>query len=177
MKLHLGCGPRVIPGWVHVDVADYPHVQLRHEVDALPMISEGTIEVVYACHVLEHFLRREVPRVLREWHRVLQPGGTLRLSVPDFAALVEVYRKTGALGTVIGPLFGRQDHLYNFHHTVFDFEALRADLTSAGFVNVHRYDWATTEHAHVDDYAQAYYPHLDRKNGILISLNVEAVKP
>lgn len=177
MKLHLGCGSRVILGWTHVDVADYPHVQLRHEVDSLPMIADGTVEVIYACHVLEHFLRREVPRVLREWWRVLAPGGVLRLSVPDFEALVGIYDKTGDLNTMIGPLFGRQDNLYNFHHTVFDYNTLRSELVVAGFSDVRRYDWRLTEHANVDDYSQAYYPHMDREGGTLVSLNVEATKP
>jgi hypothetical protein len=51
------------------------------------------------------------------------------------------------------------------------------DLNSVGFVDVRRYDWRDTEHAHVDDYSQAYVPHMDKENGILISLNVECRKP
>ena len=31
-------------------------------------------------------------------------------------------------------------------------------------------------HIDYDDYSQAYYPHMDKDNGILISLNVEAIK-
>jgi hypothetical protein len=50
-------------------------------------------------------------------------------------------------------------------------------LESAGFTDVRRYDWRETEHAHIDDYSQAYIPHMDKENGILISLNVECAKP
>jgi predicted SAM-dependent methyltransferase len=177
MKLHLGCGKRHIPGFVHIDAVDYPHVDHVATIDNLSFIQDASVDLIYNCHVLEHFKRREVGRVLKEWHRVLKPGGILRISVPDFAKLCEVYQKYGQLDLVIGALFGRQDYLYNIHYNVFDFATLKRELESAGFTDVRRYDWRETEHAHIDDYSQAYIPHMDKENGILISLNVECAKP
>jgi hypothetical protein len=78
---------------------------------------------------------------------------------------------------VIGPLFGRQDYLYNIHYNAFDLQTLTKLLEDVGFINVRRYDWRETEHADIDDYSQAYIPHMDKENGILISLNVECCKP
>jgi predicted SAM-dependent methyltransferase len=176
MKLHLGCGARFIPGYVHIDAVDFPHVDHQAAIDRLPFIPDDSVELIYACHVLEHFKRNQVAEVLEEWHRVLQPGGVLRLAVPDFAALCRVYTQTGDLGLVIGPLFGRQNHLYNIHYNAFDEETLRGLLEQTGFERVHRYDWRGTEHAKVDDFSQAYIPHLQRETGTLISLNVEAFK-
>jgi predicted SAM-dependent methyltransferase len=146
-------------------------------IDNLSFIPDSSIDLIYNCHVLEHFKRRDVRRVLQEWHRVLKPGGILRVSVPDFAKLCEVYQKYGKLDLVIGALFGRQDYLYNIHYNVFDFATLKRELESAGFTDVRRYDWRETEHAHIDDYSQPYIPHMDKENGILISLNVECTKP
>ncbi|HUN92579.1 MAG TPA: methyltransferase domain-containing protein [Burkholderiaceae bacterium] len=177
MKLHLGCGKRFIPGFIHVDAVDYPHVDHVTTIDNLSFIGDGTVDLIYNCHVLEHFKRRDVHRVLTEWRRILRPGGVLRISVPDFAALCEVYRRTERLDLVMGPLFGRQDYLYNIHYNVFDFATLREALEGAGFADVRRYDWRLTGHADVDDYAQAYVPHMDKENGTLISLNAECVKP
>jgi hypothetical protein len=97
--------------------------------------------------------------------------------VPDFASLCDVYRRYGRLDLVIGALFGRQDYLYNIHYNVFDYGELSANLERAGFIDVRRYDWRQTEHADVDDYSQAYIPHMDKENGTLISLNVECNKP
>lgn len=176
MKLHLGCGKRYIPGFVHIDAVDHPHVDHVATIDNLSFIPNDSVDLIYNCHVLEHFKRRDVVRVLKEWHRVLKPGGILRTSVPDFAQLCEVYRRFGKLELVIGPLFGRQDYLYNIHYNAFDFPTLSALMQEAGFVRVRRYDWRETEHAHVDDFSQAYIPHMDKENGILISLNVECDK-
>jgi predicted SAM-dependent methyltransferase len=177
MKLHLGCGKRHIPGFVHIDAVDYPHVDHVATIDNLSFIPNDSIELIYNCHVLEHFKRKEVERVLREWLRVLKPGGVLRVSVPDFAKLSDVYQLHKKLDMVVGALFGRQDYLYNIHYNVFDFDSLSNVLQSSGFNNVIRYDWRKTEHADMDDYSQAYVPHMDKENGTLISLNVECSKP
>jgi SAM-dependent methyltransferase len=177
MKLHLGCGKRFLPGFVHIDAVDYPHVDHVSTIDNLSFVPDSSIDLIYNCHVLEHFKRRDVGRVLREWHRVLKPGGVLRTSVPDFAAVCEIYQRNHDIGLVIGPIFGRQDYLYNIHYNVFDFASLRCDLEAAGFSDIRKYDWQQTEHANVDDYSQAYIPHMEKQTGVLISLNVECNRP
>lgn len=188
MKLHLGCGKRFIPGYFHVDAVREPHVDLVSAVDSIPQAETASADVIYACHVLEHFHPRQVPSVLREWGRILRPGGTLRLAVPDLEALAHLYLETGDLALVRGPIWGRGDFLYNIHHTGFDERTLHAALVEAGFKNVRRYDWRQTEHATVDDYSQSYYPHMahypggklversEDVRGVLLSLNVEATK-
>jgi predicted SAM-dependent methyltransferase len=177
MKLHLGCGKRKIPGFIHIDAIDFPHVDHVTTIDNLSFIQDKSVELIYNCHVLEHFKRRELFKVLSEWFRVLQPGGILRIAVPDFASLCTVYQKYEKMELVIGPLFGRQDYLYNIHYNAFDLQTLTKLLEDVGFINVRRYDWRETEHADIDDYSQAYIPHMDKENGILISLNVECCKP
>ena len=176
MKLHLGCGKRFIDGFVHIDAVDYPHIDHVATIDNLSFIQDNTVDLIYSCHVIEHFKRRDLPRVLKEWHRVMKKGGTFRVSVPDFKKLCEIYLKYDDINLVIGPIFGRQDYLYNIHYNVFDFKYLKKELENAGFGNVRLYDWQKTEHANVDDYSQAYIPHMDKANGTLISLNIECEK-
>lgn len=176
MKLHLGCGKRHIPGFIHIDAVDYPHVDHVATIDNLSFIQDNSVDLIYNCHVLEHFKRKDVERVLKEWYRVLKPGGILRISVPDFAKLCEVYQREGNINLVIGALFGRQDYLYNIHYNVFDFASLSMALTNCGFKDIKQYDWRKTEHADIDDFSQAYIPHMDKENGTLISLNVESTK-
>lgn len=176
MKLHLGCGKRFIKGFVHIDAVDYPHVDHVATIDNLSFIQDETVDLIYSCHVIEHFKRRDLQKVLIEWNRVLKKGGIFRVAVPDFKKLCEVYLKYDDINLVLGPVFGRQDYLYNIHYNVFDFKYLKEELEKAGFGNVHVYDWRKTEHADIDDYSQAYIPHMDKENGTLISLNVECEK-
>jgi predicted SAM-dependent methyltransferase len=140
------------------------------------MIPDESCDVVYACHILEHFHKKQTLPVLREWLRVLKKGGVLRIAVPDIKALLTIYQRTHDLNLIIGPLFGRGNYLYNIHYTAFDFQTLSAALSEAGATRIVRYDWRTTEHAMIDDYSQAYIPHMAKESGTLISLNIEAFK-
>jgi predicted SAM-dependent methyltransferase len=180
VQLHLGCGKRYIPGFTHVDLSDFPHIAHRRDVADLEPFTDASVDLIYASHVLEYFDRVEATTVLAEWRRVLRIGGTLRLAVPDFAALARVYQQTGNLDLVVGPLYGRMmvgasdQATYRYHRTVYDFDSLKRVLASAGFTNVRRYDWRQTIHRDYDDFSQAYVPHMDKEKGLLISLNVEA---
>lgn len=176
MKLHLGCGNKFIQGYVHIDIIPYDHIDHVSSIDDLSFIESNSVDVIYTCHVLEHFKRNQTKRVLEEWFRVLKPNGTLRLAVPDFESICNVYQEKKDLNLIIGPLFGRQNYLYNIHYNIFDFKSLKDLLSEVGFININRYDPFLTEHANVDDFSMAYIPHMDFKNGTCISLNVEAIK-
>lgn len=182
VNLHLGCGRKYLPGFVHVDLVDAAHIDHRHDVRTLPMFADDSVDLVYACHVLEYLDRAEAADALREWRRVLKPDRVLRLAVPDFAALAEVYRESGDLMKIHGPLFGAIEIPASdgprklYHRTVYDFQTLCATLETSGFRRVRRYDWRTTLHKDHDDFSQAYIPHMDKARGRLISLNVEADK-
>ena len=53
---------------------------------------DGAVDVIYTSHMLEHLGDSNARRFLRETHRVLAPGGILRVAVPDIARLVDDYR-------------------------------------------------------------------------------------
>ena len=181
MKLHLGCGKRFFPGWVHVDLAVYDHIDHNTHVSKLPFIESGSCDLIYASHVLEYFDREEVEECLAEWNRVLRVGGKLRIAVPDFEKLVEIYRETNELKNILGPLYGKMNiHGTTetiYHKTVYDFASITNVLKNRGFEKIKIYEWDKTEpHTSYDDHSQAYFPHMDKKNGLLLSLNVECVK-
>lgn len=178
-KLHLGCGKRHIPGFFHVDALAAPHVDLVGPVERLPMFPDESVELIYASHLLEHFSRKEYLLVLQEWYRVLKRSGVLRLAVPNFAACAQLYHEQGlqdGLTGLVGLIVGGQRDQYDFHKMVFDEPLLTRGLKSVGFRDVRRWEWRETEHAGLDDYSQAYLPHLDKQSGTLMSLNLEAVK-
>jgi len=176
-KLHLGCGPKHLEGYFHIDALDYPHVDHIGPVDDLAFIADGQVEHIYACHLLEHFGRVKHVEVLREWRRVLKKGGTLRIAVPDFAACAKLYvegRLPNGLDSIRGLLMGGQKDEYDYHYIAFDKASLTKTLLEVGFSSVAEWDWRTTDHADMDDYSQAYLPHMDKENGVLVSLNLEA---
>lgn len=178
MKLHIGCGAKRIPGFLHVDIKPLPGIDYVSDAQTLPH-ADGTIDMIYACHVLEHFGRHEYMDVLAEWSRALRPGGLLRLAVPDFAACAALYmegRLERGLLDILGLISGGQRDRFDFHKMIFDAPFLTGALLGVGFTEVRRWDWRTSEHAAIDDYSQAYLPHLDKQSGRLVSLNLEAVR-
>jgi len=173
MNLHLGCGDNYIPGFVHIDIIPRDHIDYVCSVDSLYMFKDDSIDLIYASHLLEHFKRNEVPRVLFEWNRVLKRDGILRIAVPDFDKIVHVYQKNKNIEELTGLLFGGQTYDYNFHHVAFNYNHLTNLLEHASFYDIKRYDWRKTIHKDYDDFSQAYLPHLDKESGVLMSLNME----
>jgi len=178
MKLHLGCGWRNFgEDWIHIDGGDYDHLDYK-DITKLPF-EDDSVDLIYSSHVIEYFNRSEINEVLKEWRRVLKPGKTLRIAVPDFKKMSELYfLKTISLNQILGPLYGKmQMGDYSIYHkTTYDFNSLYEVLNQNGFNQIERYDWRKTEHAHFDDHSQAYIPHMDKENGVLISLNIECKK-
>lgn len=178
-KVHLGCGAKHLPGWFHVDALPLEHIDHVGRVEELGFIPDNAVQLIYACHVLEHFGRKTYKTALAEWYRVLEPGGVLRLAVPDFKAAAELYLSgtlPRGIEDVRGLLVGGQRDEYDFHGMIFDEQDLAEVLKGVGFAETRLWDWRTTEHSHMDDYSQAYLPHMDKENGRLVSLNIEAVK-
>ena len=57
------------------------------------MFEDNCADLIYSSHSLEYFDRVQAADVLSEWNRCLKVGGILRLAVPDFDKLIEVYKK------------------------------------------------------------------------------------
>jgi predicted SAM-dependent methyltransferase len=175
LNLHLGCGWVNHPSFVNVDLLPASHVHYIHRIDRLPFISDGSVDLIHASHCLEHFSHRQVPSVLREWHRVLKKGGTLRLGVPDFDSIVALYKATGNDATSItGFLMGGQDYPHNFHMVVFNRDNLTRLLLEAGFESVSSWEPHSSELTRIVDATST----VEHHNGeaFHISLNLEARK-
>lgn len=177
MKLHLGCGNRYLPGFVHIDAINYDtHIDYVYDISRLDFIENNSVDEIYASHVLEHFKRHLIKDVLLEWNRILKPNGILRISVPNFESIVKHYNEHKDITKLIGLLYGGQDYDYNFHHVCFDFNYLKKILEECNYINTYEYDWRNFLPDTFDDYSKAYLPHLDFKNGTLMSLNIVSEK-
>lgn len=176
MKLHLGCGDKHIDGFINVDARELKGVDEVDDVKLLSKFSENTIDLIYASHILEHINRLEYNNVLSRWYNLLKDDGILRIAVPDIEKVFEHYNKNKDLRILRGFLWGGQSYGFNYHYCGWDFKTLKEDLESVGFKKIEIYDWRKTEHSNIDDFSQSYLPHMDKENGMLMSLNIEAKK-
>lgn len=138
IKLHLGCGPHIFPGWQNYDSAPAPGVILHDLRKPLPVPS-GTAAFVFSEHFLEHLTQADGLAFLRECYRVLAPGGVLRLSVPNLAVLVADYARGAVIDLpgVWSPITPAQMlnegmRLWG-HEYLYDEEELQIALRVAGF--------------------------------------------
>ncbi|MFG0261469.1 MAG: class I SAM-dependent methyltransferase [Novipirellula sp. JB048] len=89
--LNLGCGSRVVDGWVNIDFASLgPNVQSHNLVNGIPF-PNSSFDVVYHSHVLEHLSIDQGKRFIAECYRVLVPGGLIRVVVPDLEQITRTY--------------------------------------------------------------------------------------
>jgi len=130
MKLNLGGGNQKIPGFINVDRLN------GQEAYPLPAYADGSVDEIRASHILEHFGHREVPEVLKEWVRVLKPGGVLKIAVPDFDYLVQHRHDELPLESY---LMGGQSDQNDYHKSIFSERKLRDLMRYVGLTDVTRW--------------------------------------
>ena len=146
VRLNLGCGEKLLPGYVNVDAATRNGVQpdLISDLKALDLPDDHAHEIL-AVHVIEHFYLWEGVVVLKEWLRILQPGGQLILECPNilhaaWELLSDPVRsrpdKDGQLS--MWSLYGdpRWEDPLMCHRWGYTPDSLKALLTEVGFVDV-----------------------------------------
>lgn len=120
-------------GYLNMDVDAHPGVDYVGDVSDLSRFTDGSIDKVFASNILEHFPHVRTLEVLKEWRRVLRVGGTLYLSVPDFARTVTIYRAEGLKDWIQNFICGDQTYKTAFHYAIFDENRLRNLTLMAGF--------------------------------------------
>ena len=195
-RLHLGCGPGPqADGWIHLDGSwnawFAKHRFLRAVLKVLRLAPRGALDLVwardvmvhnvtkglpfsadslsaiYTSHMLEHLYFEQIARLLHECYRVLEPGGVLRVVVPDLRAFVLQYvAMIGGAGDLraaadaplpaevlnerlhfrfryphAGGIFFRMYSILNdfhLHKWMYDTDSLSVQFTKAGFIEVGR---------------------------------------
>jgi ubiquinone/menaquinone biosynthesis C-methylase UbiE len=89
MKLNLGCGDKILEGFVNVDVVESragKQPDVICDLHQLTPFEDDSADEIMAIHVVEHFWRWEVVDILKEWTRVLKPGGRMILECPNLVS-------------------------------------------------------------------------------------------
>ena len=189
-KLNLGAGDRPLPGWVNLDCCRHPGIDEVGDVRDLSAIEDASFDIVRASHLFEHFHVNEMPALLGEWTRVLKPGGTLIVCVPDFRGLVLDYldnatilspdewqlpldaenaiERYSYLAHIFGWNFEHAGEPHMKHHMVFDLRSLSTLLQqNAPLEAVREFDYRKEE---------PYRLGIDDASTNLWSLNIAATK-
>jgi SAM-dependent methyltransferase len=143
-RLNWGCGAHVAPGWINSDVKDEAGVDLVADIRQGLPLETGSIDYAVSIHALPEFSLPELVPVLAELHRVLAPGATLRLALPDlrrgidaYLAGDEDYFKVGS--DEVSSLGGRfivQMLWYGYSRSLFTLDFALELLQRAGFADV-----------------------------------------
>jgi len=96
---------------------------------------DSSVDFLYSSHFLEHLEPTVARRVLKECHRVLRPGGVIRVCVPDLSAAVQFYLN-GQRDRFLAYFFTDRRLSRHRHRYMYDFELLKQIVTQAGFVDV-----------------------------------------
>ena len=142
IRLHVG-GVEPRPGWSILNIQPGPDVDYVGSCTDLGQFADGSIEEIYASHVLEHLgYQHELPRTLGEMHRVLRPGGTLRISVPDLDILCRMFVHPALAAQdrfhLMRIIYGGQTDDYDFHKVGFTLDFMGHFLHQQGFSDIRR---------------------------------------
>jgi predicted SAM-dependent methyltransferase len=145
-QLNIGCGPSAFAGWLNCDLHARPGVDLRIDARAGLPIAAQSVDCIAAIHLLQDLPWNDIDPLLRELHRVLKPGGTIRIAVPDLDKAIDAYlrRDPGYFyvpdedARSVGAKLVTQLIWYGSVRTPFTFEFLEERLCNAGFARIAR---------------------------------------
>jgi predicted SAM-dependent methyltransferase len=89
--LNLGCGPNGNEAFINLDYFWRPHIDVCWDFNAGLPFGDASMQGIFSEHCLEHFSFRDGLSLLRECHRVLAPGGIMRVVVPDGEHYLRTY--------------------------------------------------------------------------------------
>jgi predicted SAM-dependent methyltransferase len=150
LKLHLGCGPIKLPGWVNIDI-DSREADLNMDLRAALPFANGQVDFIFSEHFIEHITRDEGLVLLRECRRVLSDNGTIRISTPDLHYMTERYLAKDitawhGLWHPLTPCQMMNEGMRSWgHQFVYDWPELQDLLASAGFHRIIQAPYRSSE--------------------------------
>ncbi|MFT4976144.1 MAG: hypothetical protein ACI8S6_002040 [Myxococcota bacterium] len=144
VRLHLGAGPEKREGWINVDINAGYDPEIVSQADKLPMLPDGCVDELEANHLFEHLHHSQAIAALKEWRRVLRPGGRISLELPNLAACFDIMGKAsdrqgfdiGTIGIFGWPPAIDQEGVPQIHKWGWTPQTLQQALEQTGFTHV-----------------------------------------
>ncbi|HEY8154704.1 MAG TPA: methyltransferase domain-containing protein [Myxococcota bacterium] len=155
--VNIGCGSNFRPGFINVDYEWRPGIHLCWDLRRKLPLPDASAEGIFTEHCLEHLTVDACAEALRDLHRILAPGGVLRVIIPDGGLYIESYLRHRRGEPVEFPYVdaeGRADFLRDSHYGftpmmavnrifrgyghlfAYDHDTIRNLLVHAGFASV-----------------------------------------
>ena len=147
MKLQVGCSAvRGIykEGWVNLDIKEHRGVDIIADATEKIPLDTNSVDEIHCIHVLEHLTRDKYPLMLREMCRVLKPGGTIYIEVPDFLGTIQnlhdaiVARDVDGIHVWTTSIYGKNERSGMAHHWGFYEGLLKREMKQQGFKDIVR---------------------------------------
>lgn len=150
-KLEIGSGNKPKPGYIHFDIRSDIGADVVGDAKTLPF-KEEEFEEVFSRFFLEHLLRADIKKCLKEMHRVLQKNGKVIVIVPNLAYFCKLFvEETGQKkGWALNKMYGFENYPEDHHNFGFDFEILEIYLKEAGFSNITQIKDMDEQYLHVE---------------------------
>ena len=165
--LHLNIGgTERREGWTILDIDEREEVDVVCSVHGLSRYEDASCAEIYCSHVLQCLPIADVMVVLQELHRILVPGGTLYLAVPDLDTLAGLFVRPDIAGEqkfeLMRLMFGKQETEHDFHKVGLTYDFLANCAGDVGF----------SELEHVESFGLFDDGSERRFDDILVSLNL-----
>lgn len=144
IKLNLGCGNDIQDGYINIDFRQRKGV-VDHDLTKPLPYKDGSVEEVRAMDIIEHFDKFKVMGIIKDWCRVISPGGLMIIKTPDIKNICERYYPKAKSGEITWEklstiIHGGQNYHGNFHEVSFSFEWLSDILSKHGMINFNKRD-------------------------------------
>ena len=138
VKLNIGCGDRYFDDHINMDKF-HPSSDIIMDVMDMSQLEDNVAKQISAIHVLEHTPSNRALNTLKEWNRVLAPGGKLVIELPDIEALCARFANANKeeryeiLTCIYGHNMPHCPHLFGWHE-----EIMIEHLSLTGFERITR---------------------------------------
>lgn len=138
IKLNLGCGDDVKEEYINCDLYS-EKADMKFDAKKIPM-EDNSVDEIFASHLIEHFDFKEGFEVLKEWNRVLKPGGKVVLETPDLLNTCKrfVEADEGFRVRLYGHFFAWPWMEGQCHKFLYTENQLRWTLQQCGFADIKR---------------------------------------